>query len=97
MALSDEERKRLQKLEQELDATDPDTDRQLQAGLSRNWASPRIIYGALAALAGFALVVGGIITHLAVIAVAGFLLMFAGNQLLSHGLSHGGRDREGLS
>jgi hypothetical protein len=31
MALSDEERRRLEKLEQELAATDPDLDRKLQA------------------------------------------------------------------
>jgi Flp pilus assembly protein TadB len=81
MALSDEERRRLEKLEQELAATDPDLDQQLQAGLSRNLASPRTVYGILAVFAvfaGFALVIAGIVTQLAVIGVAGFLGMVAG-------------------
>ncbi len=89
MALSDEERRRLEKLEQELAATDPELDRQLQAGWSRNWASPRTIYGILAAFAGFALVIAGIITQLAVIGVAGFLLMVAGANWFLSGLRIG--------
>ena len=78
MALSDEERRRLEKLEQELAETDPGLDWELQAGLSRYRASPRTIYGLLAVAVGFALVIAGIITQLAVIGVAGFLLMVAG-------------------
>jgi hypothetical protein len=88
MALSDEERRRLEKLEQELAATDPDLDRQLQAGLSRNRATPRAIYGLLAVFAGFALVIAGIATQLAVIGVAGFLLTVAGASWFLSGLSH---------
>ena len=86
MALSDEERRRLEKLEQELAATDPDLDRELQGGLFRYRASARTIYGLLAAFAGFALVIAGIITHLAVIGVAGFLLMVAGASWFLSGL-----------
>lgn len=78
MALSDEERRRLEKLEQELALTDPDLDQQLQAGWSGYRASPRTIYGVLAGFAGFGLVIAGIITQLAVIGIAGFLLMVAG-------------------
>ncbi|HYH76736.1 MAG TPA: DUF3040 domain-containing protein [Arthrobacter sp.] len=89
MSLSDEERRRLDKLEQELAATDPDLDRQLQAGLSRNRATPRTVYGLLAVFAGFALVIAGIVTQLAVIGVAGFLLMVAGASWFLSGLSHG--------
>lgn len=89
MALSDEERRRLEKLEQELAATDPDLDQQLQAGLSRNLASPRTLYGVLAAFAGFALVIAGIITQLAVIGAAGFLLMVAGASWFLSGLHPG--------
>jgi hypothetical protein len=89
VALSDEERKRLEKLEQELAATDPDLDRQLKGGLSRNLASPRTIYGVLAAFAGFALVIAGIITQLAVIGVGGFLLMVAGASWFLSGLRSG--------
>ena len=89
MALSDEERRRLEKLEQELAATDPDLDRQLQDGWSRYRASPRTIYGLLAVFAGFALVIAGIITQLAVIGVAGFLLMVAGASWFLGGLRIG--------
>ena len=67
MALSDEERRRLEKLEQKLAETDPGLDRQLQEGMSRGWASARTVYGVLAVLAGFALVIAGIIHQLAVI------------------------------
>jgi uncharacterized membrane protein YedE/YeeE len=87
MALSDEERKRLEKLEQELALSDPGLDRQLQSG--RNPDSPRTIYGVLAVLAGFALVIAGIITQLAVIGVAGFLLMVAGASWFFSGLRIG--------
>lgn len=87
MALSDEERKRLEKLEQELALSDPGLDRQLQSG--RNPDSPRTIYGVLAVLAGFALVIAGIITQLAVIGVAGFLLMVAGASWFLSGLRIG--------
>lgn len=87
MALSDEERRRLEKLEQELALSDPGLDRQLQSG--RNPASPRSIYGVLAVLAGFALVIAGIITQLVVIGVAGFLLMVAGASWSLSGLRVG--------
>lgn len=89
MALSDEERRRLEKLEQELAATDPELDRELQGGLSRYRASARTIYGLLATLVGFALVIGGIITQLAVIGVAGFLLMVGGANWFLSGLHLG--------
>ncbi|MCU1519120.1 MAG: hypothetical protein JWQ75_3841 [Pseudarthrobacter sp.] len=89
MALSDEERRRLEQLEQELAATDPDLDRQLQSGVTRNQASPRTIYGVLTAFAGFAAVIAGIITQLAVIGVAGFLLMVAGATWFLSGLRLG--------
>lgn len=89
MALSDEERRRLEKLEQELTATDPDLDRELQGGLSRYRASARTIYGLLATLAGFALVIAGIITQLAVIGVAGFLLTVAGASWFLSGIRIG--------
>lgn len=82
MALSDEERRRLEQLEQELAQTDPCLDRQLQDGVSRYRASPRTVYGLLAAFIGFVLVIAGIISQLAVIGVAGFLLMVAGANFL---------------
>ncbi|MDQ1058382.1 broad specificity phosphatase PhoE [Arthrobacter globiformis] len=48
MALSDEERRHLENLEQELAAADPDLNRILQSGLRRNRATARIVYGVLA-------------------------------------------------
>lgn len=83
MALSNEERRRLEELEQELAATDPCPDRQLQDGVSGYWTSPRTIYGLLAAFAGFVLVIAGITSQLAVVGVAGFLLMVAGANFLN--------------
>lgn len=83
MALPDEERRRLEKLEQELAATDPCPDRQLQDGVPGELASPRTVYGLLAAFAGFVLVIAGITSELAVIGVAGFLLMVAGANFLN--------------
>lgn len=62
MGLSDEERRRLEKLEQELAMTGPGLDRQLQKGISRRRGSACTVYGVLAVLAGFALVIAGIIT-----------------------------------
>ena len=86
MALSDEERRRLEKLEKELAATDPDLDQELQTGLPRIRTSARAVYGALFALAGFALVIAGIITKLTFIGAFGFLLMVAGAHWLLSGL-----------
>lgn len=77
MALSDEERRRLEKLEQELAAADPDLAREL-AGLTRSRATSGTLYGVSAAIAGLALIIAGIITKLTVIGVIGFLLMVAG-------------------
>lgn len=89
MALSDEERRYLEKLEQELAATDPDLDRQLQAGGWRKWESRRIIWGVLATFVGFGVLIAGIVTQLPAIGVAGFLLMVAGAILFDRGLHKG--------
>lgn len=74
MALSDEERRRLEKLEQELAAADPVLAQEL-AGLTRSRAGSTTLYGALAATAGFALVIAGIITKNTIVGITGFLLM----------------------
>jgi UPF0716 family protein affecting phage T7 exclusion len=80
MALSEEERKRLQMLEQELASTDPDLDRTLQAGAPGR--HPReattMVHGILTLIAGFTLVIVGITTELIIIGAVGFLLMMAG-------------------
>lgn len=77
MPLSDEERRRLEKLEQDLAATDPELNLELQSGQPRGMAA-RSVWGILAALAGFALVITGITTQITIIGVIGFLLMCAG-------------------
>ncbi|WP_457972866.1 DUF3040 domain-containing protein [Arthrobacter sp. D1-17] len=77
MALSDEERRRLERLEKELAAEHPDLARKLQSGFTSSRSRARIIYGVMGALAGFAVVVAGIITKLTLIGVIGFLLMVA--------------------
>lgn len=80
MALSEEERKRLQMLEQELASTDPDLDRTLQTGAPGQ--HPReaaaMVRGILTLVAGFTLVIVGITTELIIIGAVGFLLMMAG-------------------
>ena len=90
MPLSDEERRRLEKLEQDLAATDPELNLELQSGQPRGMAA-RSVWGILAALAGFALVIAGIITQITIIGVIGFLLMFSGANWFLNGL----RPRDG--
>ena len=68
MPLSDDERRRLEKLEQELAATDPDLNLELQSGKPRGM-SARAIYGILAVMAGFGLVIAGIIMQLTIMGV----------------------------
>jgi UPF0716 family protein affecting phage T7 exclusion len=93
MALSDEERRRLERLEKELAAEHPDLARKLQSGFSRGRSTARIVYGILGAVAGFAVVIAGIITDLTIIGVIGFLLMVAsGHWFLSGILPHQGRE-----
>jgi hypothetical protein len=82
MALSDEERRRLERLEKELAAEHPDLARKLQSGFTRSTSGARLIYGVMGALAGFAVVIAGIITKLTVIGVIGFLLMVASGWFL---------------
>lgn len=86
MALSDEERRRLEKLEQELAASDPDLARKLQSEAPKAREASRIVYGAVTAMAAFGLVIAGIITKLTVIGAVGFLLMIAGAHLFLTGL-----------
>lgn len=51
----DEERRRLEKLEQDLTAADPDLDRKLQSGLTHRQTAAGSVYAIGAALAGLAL------------------------------------------
>lgn len=80
MALSEEERRRLEKLEKELASSDPDLDQRLQAGApgKRQREAATVARGALTLIAGFTLVIVGIATELIVVGAVGFLLMIAG-------------------
>lgn len=77
MSLSDEERRSLEQLERDLAATDPDLDLQLKSGRPRG-AVARTVFGSLAILAGFAMVIAGIVTQIVLVGVIGFLLAGAG-------------------
>lgn len=83
--LSDEERRRLEKLEQDLAATDPELNLALQSGRLRGMAA-RAVLGAFALLAGFALILAGITTQITAVGVIGFLLAGAGTDWLLRGL-----------
>lgn len=86
MSLSEDERRRLEKLEKELAATDPDQDRKLQAGALGGRAASYSVYSVLAVIVGLAVVIGGIITRLTIIGGLGFLLMLAGGYWFVTGL-----------
>jgi hypothetical protein len=87
MALSEEERRRLEKLEQELAASDPDLDQRLQAGTPgrRQREAAATVRGALTLIAAFTIVIVGIATELTIVGVVGFLLMIAGAHWLLKG------------
>ncbi|MCF3138357.1 DUF3040 domain-containing protein [Paenarthrobacter sp. AR 02] len=77
MSLSEEERRSLEELERDLAATDPELASQLTSGRPRGEMA-RIILGSLAVLAGFVMVIAGIMTQLVFLGVMGFLLASAG-------------------
>ncbi|WP_235503021.1 DUF3040 domain-containing protein [Paenarthrobacter nicotinovorans] len=84
VSLSDEERRSLEELEQDLAATDPDLAHELMSGRLRG-AKARTTFGILAVLCGFVMVIAGIITQLLVLGVVGFLLAGSGAYLLFAG------------
>lgn len=88
MALSEEERKRLEMLEEELASTDPDLDRTLQTGAPGE--HPReaatMVRGILTLVGAFTLVIVGIATDLIIIGAVGFLLMMAAAHWFIKGL-----------
>ena len=88
MALSEEERKRLEMLEQELASTDPDLDRTLQSGApgKHTREAATMVHGLLTLVAAFTLVIVGIATELIIIGAVGFLLMMAGAHWFIKGL-----------
>ncbi|MGR0160326.1 DUF3040 domain-containing protein [Paenarthrobacter nitroguajacolicus] len=86
MSLSDEERRSLEELERDLASTDPDLAYELRSGRPRG-AVARTVLGSLAVLAGFVMVIAGIITQLVVLGVLGFLLASGGAYWLLAGTS----------
>lgn len=79
MALSDEERRRLEMLEQTLASSDPDLNRKLQSGAPGKpyREAAGMVRAVLTLAAAFALVIVGIATELIIVGVVGFLLMIA--------------------
>jgi hypothetical protein len=78
MGLSDDERRRLQELEEELYAQDPALARRLGRNHFLNTSGTRKVYGLLVVVAGFAVLIAGITAQLTVLGVLGFLLACAG-------------------
>ncbi|MGF9661908.1 DUF3040 domain-containing protein [Arthrobacter crystallopoietes] len=75
MALSEEERKRLEELERDLTKDDPALARELAPGPSDDSAGRLAVLCILAAVAGLVLLIIGIATQTIVVGVLGFLLM----------------------
>ena len=86
MALSDEERARLEKLEQELAASDPDLYRKLQSGVPSSITASQRVYGVLTILTGIAVVIAGIVTEITIIGALGFVLTVAGAYWFLYGV-----------
>jgi Protein of unknown function (DUF3040) len=76
LALSDEERRRLEELELELTAEDPALARDLSPG--SGVSGTPVLLAALASVMGLMLLIIGIASQLTVMGAAGFLLMGAG-------------------
>lgn len=93
MGLSDDERRRLQELEDELDAEDPALARKLGRDGSSNKSGARKVYGVLAIVAGFAVLIAGITAQLTVLGVVGFLLGGAGAYVFLGGYRWQGRPK----
>lgn len=88
MALSEEERRRLEVLEEQLAFTDPDLVRALQSGTPgrRSREAATMVRGILTLIAAFTLVIVGIATELIILGAVGFLLMMAGAHRFVKGL-----------
>lgn len=88
MALSDEERRALEILEQELAESDPELVRKLQYGTteSKDRAAATAVRGVLTMIAAFTLVIAGIAFEVSIIGVVGFLLLITGSMMLLKGL-----------
>lgn len=81
MPLSDEERKQLEELEEELKVEDPGLARELLTG----WVpalTAHTVLGTVAAFVGVLVLILGVASQFTVIGVIGFLLMGAGAYLI---------------
>jgi ABC-type multidrug transport system fused ATPase/permease subunit len=75
--LSEEERKRLAELEQELATNDPELAQKLESGKVHFRPTVSSIAAGLAALVGMLLILVGISTQLIIVGVVGFVIMGA--------------------
>jgi Flp pilus assembly protein TadB len=75
--LSEEERKRLAELEQELVKDDPELAQELESGRTRFRPAVSSVASGLTALLGMLLIVVGISTQLIIVGVLGFIIMGA--------------------
>jgi len=75
--LSDEERKRLAELEQELVKNDPELAQELKSGKVHFRPAVSLVAAGLTALLGMLLIVVGISTQLIIVGVLGFIIMGA--------------------
>lgn len=93
MGLSEDERRRLQELEEELAVEDPALARKLGRDGSLKTSGARKVYAVLAVVAGFAVLIAGVIIQLTVLGIMGFLLACAGVYVLLDGHSWQGRPK----
>ena len=78
MPLSEEERRRLEELEQALSADDPGLAHKLGSGRAGRVPGRIAVTSILISVAGLALIITGIATQITIIGVLGFLVMGAG-------------------
>ena len=77
MPLSDHEQRLLDQIEQALYADDPKFGSSARSTRVRFHARRALILGGLGVVAGLAMVLGGLVTNLIVLSVAGFVLVVA--------------------
>lgn len=96
MAMSEEERRRLEKLEQELAFSDPDLVWKLQGGPpgKHHREGATMVRGILTLIAGFTLVIVGIATEIVVVGAVGFVVMIAGAHWFLNGYLFHDRQQE---
>ncbi|MCH6472497.1 DUF3040 domain-containing protein [Sinomonas terrae] len=91
MPLSNEERKQLEELEQELTVEDPKLARELLSGSLGPSLPARAVFSILTVSVGFVVLILGIALQFTVLGVAAFVLMGAGAYWLVGLRNHRGR------